>query len=326
MADNKLKRVLVLDDEPNIVNAVQRELKSPPFGQYRYEVEGFSDPLRALEHAKEQTFHAVITDYRMPEMDGLEFLKALAAIQPDCARLVLSGQTDMEALVRMINATHISRFIPKPWNDLFLKVALTQALHYSDTVLESRRLAALVRGSEYLTLAVPEREMDHILMVDDDPGVLSSLTRALSEHSRVDEVFSRIRSEPGQSSHALLREDQVTLHIAAAPSDALSMAESTTFSCVIADYKMPEMNGIDLLTRFVALQPNCARILISGGIGKGELIAAIDSAVIFAFIDKPWTDFELKMQIALALSQRRMLLENQRLAAFVGKRDAAAPD
>ena len=89
---------------------------------------------------------------------------------------------------------------------------------------------------------------------------------------------------------------------------------------------MPEMNGIDLLTRFVALQPNCARILISGGIGKGELIAAIDSAVIFAFIDKPWTDFELKMQIALALSQRRMLLENQRLAAFVGKRDAAAPD
>ena len=96
---------------------MQRELSIPPLGRYTYETEGFTDPAAALERARSTHFDAVICDYRMPAMDGLEFLKALREIQPDCARLVLSGQTDMDGLVRLVNETHIYHFIPKPWHD-----------------------------------------------------------------------------------------------------------------------------------------------------------------------------------------------------------------
>jgi DNA-binding NtrC family response regulator len=311
-----IRQILVLDDEPNIVSAVQRELNSPPFGRYHYKVEGFTNPLRALERVREHMFDAIISDYRMPGMDGLEFLKVLAEIQPDCARLVLSGQTDLDALVRMVNATHIYRFIAKPWDDYHLKASLAQALDYSSALIENRRLAALIRKSDLLAMAVPERETDQILVVADDPAVLESLARALAQHSPVDGLFATLRAETGQTAPAVLHEEQINVQLAPSVEHALRLAERTDFSCIIADRSMPDMGGIELLERFFRLQPDCARILISSGMDKDALAAAVETAHIFAYIGKPWSDFGLRTQVALALAQRRMLRENRRLAGM----------
>lgn len=313
------RRVLVVDDEPNIVSAVQRELNSPPFVRYSYTVEGHTDPAQALARAREQAFDAVISDYRMPGMDGVDFLKAFAALQPDCPRIVLSGQTDMDALIRMINETHIYRFIPKPWHDYYLKGSVAQALDHGGVLRENRRLAGLVRQHGIAVPPLAKQGIDQLLIVDDDPGVLSSLSRVLTRHSRVDDLFSAIRSEVAHSDGPVLEEGQLSVQVTPSPRHALLMAEDITFSCIIADYKMPEMNGIDLLQRFSELQPDCERLLISGQIGENDLIYAVDSAHIFAFIDKPWTDFELKASIALALTRRRMLQENRMLADMVRK-------
>ena len=84
-------------------------------------------------------------DYRMPGMDGIEFLKAAKAIQPDAARLILSGYADLNALVRAVNEVGIDRFIGKPWNDYDLMSAIGQALAHRDLMLENRQLANLVR-------------------------------------------------------------------------------------------------------------------------------------------------------------------------------------
>ena len=315
-----IKRLLVVDDEQNIVNAVQRELNSAPHIHFRYEVECYTSPESALERAGQQSFDAVISDYRMPGMNGLEFLKAFARIQPECPRIVLSGQTDMSALVRMVNESHIYHFIPKPWNDYQLKVSISQALDYAGTLIENRRLANLVRHSDFFTLPIPEREVDQILIVDDDLSVLNSLARALTTHSASDELVAFSSSAiPGTSPGpgAVLHEDLIKVHVSSSPAQAVKLAEGIQFSCILADDKMAEMNGIDLLQHFLTLQPDCARILVSGGISTQELARAVDSARIFAFVDKPWTDFELKSQVALALSRRHMLLENRKLAEVV---------
>lgn len=326
MDTKQCRRVLVVDDEQNIVNAVQRELNAPPFVRYRYTVEGFTDPLLALARAREQSFDAVICDYRMPGMDGVELLKALAEIQPDCARLVLSGQTDMAALIRMVNETHIYRFIPKPWHDYYLKGSLLQAIEYAGLLSEHRRLAALIRENGMLTLPVEARAIDQVLIVDDDPAVLNSLSRVLTHHSRIDDLFSTIRAEVAHHPGPMLDEGMISVQVTPSPRHALKMAEEISFSCIVADYHMPEMNGIDLLQRFFDLQPDCERVLLSGDIGENDLIYAVDSVHIFAFIDKPWTDFEFKAQIALALSRRRMLNENRLLAEMVKRSGHLAPE
>jgi DNA-binding NtrC family response regulator len=175
----------------------------------------------------------------------------------------------------------------------------------------------LVRGNDILALAIPEREVEQLLIVDDDPGVLNSLARVLTHRSKIDHVLAAIRSEGAQATNAVLQEDLISVQVAPSPHHALKIAASADFACVITDYQMPEMNGIEFLKKFSALQPDCMSLLFSSEISKEDLIDAVESANIFAFIDQPWTDFELKVQVALALSRRRILRENRKLAELV---------
>jgi len=311
-------QILLVDDEPGVVHAVQRELTGRSLTNRQFEVAGYTDPHQALVAAASRHFDAVISDFRMPGMDGLEFLTALAELQPDCARLVLSGQTDMEHLIRMVNETHIYRFIPKPWPSYVLQGIVGQAIDYTRTLIENRRLAQQARELQLDDTAPADSMVEQLLIVDDDMGVLNSLARVLTRHSKSDGLFAAILAEQhGQPHRQTLREDRISVQITPSPQYALKMAEQVNFSCIIADYRMPEMNGVELLTRFAALQPDCTRILISGQVHETELIQAIREAGIFAFIEKPWSDFELKTNIALALAQHRMQQENRWLSGLM---------
>lgn len=144
-----MSRILILDDEEAIVRALHRLLRLVPctYGgrTYTLEVSTFTSPLAALQAARNEDFELFICDYRMPEMDGIEFLKAVKLIQPDAARLILSGYADLNALIRAVNEVGIERFIGKPWNDYELVLAIAQALAHHELILENRQLASLVR-------------------------------------------------------------------------------------------------------------------------------------------------------------------------------------
>ena len=140
-------RLLLVDDEQNILSSLRRSIQTMPpdlFGG-RPTIEVFDDPLRALARAGEQAFDLVISDYRMPGMNGVEFLCELIQLQPSIARLILSGYADMQAVVAAVNRTQICRFISKPWDDQALGSAIAQALETRRLQLENKRLADLVR-------------------------------------------------------------------------------------------------------------------------------------------------------------------------------------
>ena len=144
-----MSRIMIVDDEEPILKALQRLLRVAPCTcgnrSFSLEVHAFSSPEAALEKARHESYDLFISDYRMPAMDGIEFLKAVKAIQPDAARLILSGYADLNALVRAVNEVGIERFIGKPWNDYELVAAIGQALANRELQLENRQLADLVR-------------------------------------------------------------------------------------------------------------------------------------------------------------------------------------
>lgn len=315
------RRILVVDDELNIISAVRRELCTPPLGRYRYEVDGFSDPAQALERAHSQQYDAVISDFRMPGMSGLEFLKALAEIQPDCTSLVLSGQTDMAGLVKMVNETHIYRFIPKPWHDYFLKSSLAQAIDFSDAVRESRRLANLVRERGIAVPPLLGDAPEQVLAVG-GKDALGRLTQALSSHTQTDDLFAAIRAEIAHRPAGALHEANTRVTAVDAGREALKLAESGQFSCILCDFRLPDMSGIEVLQQFADRQPDCARILV-GDVSQNQLVDAVDTAHIFGFLGAPWQDYEVKACVAQALAYRRMTLENRILADMVKKAGGA---
>lgn len=144
-----MSRILLVDDEESILKSLKRLLRIAPcsFGgkTYPLDVEAYTSAKAALARAREEDFDLFISDYRMPEMDGIEFLKAAKQIQPDAARLILSGYADLNALIRAVNEVGIERFIGKPWNDYELLAAIAQALAHRELLLENRELANLVR-------------------------------------------------------------------------------------------------------------------------------------------------------------------------------------
>lgn len=142
-----MPRLMLVDDEPNILNSLRRALNTMPvdtFGGHPT-VETFTAPAHALARAAEVAFDLVISDYRMPGMDGVTFLEKLGEIQPDIARIILSGYADLTALIAAINRAQIVRFIAKPWDELDLQMSIRQALSHRALLMENARLADLVR-------------------------------------------------------------------------------------------------------------------------------------------------------------------------------------
>jgi two-component system probable response regulator PhcQ len=163
-------RILLVDDEPHIISALQRLLRSglkDAKGQ-RYEVEGFTEASLALTRASERSFLLAISDYRMPSMSGVEFLKELRRVQPDCGRIILSGYADLNALVAAINEAEISRFIAKPWADFDLLSTVRQVLRIRELTMENQILADQVRQQRGL-ISAHEAELRRLERLE--PGI-----------------------------------------------------------------------------------------------------------------------------------------------------------
>jgi len=128
--------ILCVDDEANVLKSLKRL-----FLDEDYEIltaESGKEGLAILE--QHEPVQVVISDYRMPEMDGVAFFKEVHERWPDTVRIVLSGYADTAAVVAAINEGQVYKFIPKPWNDDELKVAIAKAVERYFLVLANNEL------------------------------------------------------------------------------------------------------------------------------------------------------------------------------------------
>ena len=139
--DRDMYQVMLVDDEDYILKALKRTINM----YTDWDVETYQDPREALRRARTTVFDAVITDYMMPEINGLELLQELRDIQPDTIRILLTGVIDIETVMSAINKAGAFRFIPKPWDDEQLLDNIREGLKFRDILLENRILAETVR-------------------------------------------------------------------------------------------------------------------------------------------------------------------------------------
>ena len=132
--------LLCVDDEANITNSLKRLFR--PHGYRILTAQGGSEGLLVLER---EAVDLVISDMRMPEMDGAQFLEQVRARWPNAVRILLTGYADVESTIAAINKGEIHRYVTKPWDDNDLVVMVRQALEKRHLEQENRRLEALIR-------------------------------------------------------------------------------------------------------------------------------------------------------------------------------------
>ncbi|MBY8948061.1 MULTISPECIES: HD domain-containing phosphohydrolase [unclassified Pseudomonas] len=115
--------ILLVDDEESILNSLRRLLRGQPF-----DIVLAGSGAEALEVMAAQPIDLVMSDARMPGMDGAQLLAEVHRLYPATSRILLTGYADLPTIIKAINEGAIHRYIGKPWNDDELKLILQQAL------------------------------------------------------------------------------------------------------------------------------------------------------------------------------------------------------
>jgi len=106
--------ILIVDDETQILRLLKDSLKASK--NFEFDVTLATDGEYGIKHITEQNYDMVLSDYDMPNMNGVEFLKKVKEESPNTVRIMITGQADLDVAKEAINEADISHFIEKPWD------------------------------------------------------------------------------------------------------------------------------------------------------------------------------------------------------------------
>lgn len=138
--DPPISTILLVDDEANILSSLRRLFRSEGFQTLTAE-----SGKAGLEILEKHTVDLVISDMRMPEMDGARFLEHVRSQWPETIRILLTGYADVTAIMQAINRGEIYRYLTKPWDDNDILLNVRQALTHKELEREKRRLLQITQ-------------------------------------------------------------------------------------------------------------------------------------------------------------------------------------
>lgn len=124
MSDDSNETIVIVDDEEMVLTSLNAYLSL----ETEYEIEIFSSAKAAIGFVKENSIDLVISDYLMPEMDGISFLGEVKKLQPEAPRIILTGYADKENAIKGINEVGLYQYIEKPWDNDDLRLIIRNAL------------------------------------------------------------------------------------------------------------------------------------------------------------------------------------------------------
>ncbi len=150
----KKARILVVDDEERILTALKSLFR------HRYHVFCTTDGYKALDFLKRYQMHVIISDQRMPAMLGVELLRQSRDISPRSVRILLTGYSDLAAIVGSINDGEIYRFISKPWDNHALQTIVAEAVTIGLELADTKTAVAELPANMSAGILVIENEED----------------------------------------------------------------------------------------------------------------------------------------------------------------------
>lgn len=139
MKTNGRQRILIVDDEEMILSSLRSFFSL----ETDYEIITFTSSQEAATYVEEESIDLVISDFLMPELDGIAFLTKVKESQPMATRVLLTGFADKENAIKAINEVGIFQYIEKPWENTRLKLIVENGLERSSLLRRMQEIAAV---------------------------------------------------------------------------------------------------------------------------------------------------------------------------------------
>ena len=270
--DPKKARVLFVDDDERILNAL-RTIFRP-----HYHVFTAENGTLALEFVKRFAINVVVSDQRMPGMTGVELLRQVREATPNTVRILLTGYSDLAAIVGSINDGEVFRFVKKPWDNAELQMTIADGV-----------AIALELASEPATPAQENERFQGSVLVVEPGGEISDGLRQLFASS-------------------------AKVHNVEAPLDAVKVLETEEVAVIVADLASSRDGLATLFKLLKSGHPEILAILVSDSPDSELAIELINQAQLYRLLEKPVSPRQLRVHVDAALRRYAIYKRNPALA------------
>lgn len=279
--------LLFVDDEERIVNLLRMMFRS------EYQVLTATSGAEALKLLEQHRVEVIVSDQRMPGMLGVELLAEVRKRSPSTMRILLTGYSDLAAIVGSVNDGEVFRFVNKPWNHDEIKVIVREAAQ-----------AALVTGNSLQPGAAQAEDAAATNDGDEQPELLI-----------VDDCAA-----DRETLRALFGRDMPT-HCASSVAQALQILEARDIGVIVSEARVGGQDTGHLLRALKQHYPSITTVMLTRAGDSDLVIKLINQAQIFRFATKPIRTGALQLAVSAALKEHKRF----RATPSLLKRYAVAP-
>lgn len=257
----KKARLLIVDDEERILTALKSRFRD------RYHVFTTTESAKALDFLSRYPMHVIISDQRMPSMPGVELLRRSREISPRSVRILLTGYSDLAAIVGSINEGEVYRFVSKPWdND-----------HLQRTVAEAVTIALELGEARTAAVDLPASMEAGVLVIDSE-----------------EEIFRVARELIG---------GVCPVFYASELDGALGLMQQHEIGVVVTDVEAEYEELTAMLKLLKQENPQILTIVVTRTSDAEMIVELINQAQLFRFLNKPVNVALLRKHIHTALQR-----------------------
>ncbi len=283
-------RVLFVDDEPRVLSSMRMLFRSS------YDMQFADGAQQAIELLKMQPVDVIVSDQRMPGMTGIELLRAARDINPHAMRILLTGYSDLSAIIGSVNEGEIFRFVNKPWANDVLASTIASAVSAARASLAISQLPEPVP-------VVPEPGTvstgPAILVLDDDASIAPRVQAILGDSYR---VFA-----------------------ARSMDDAVDCLEREQIGVVISDSRVQNQPVVSLIGLLKQHQPQLVTVILTERADAGAAIELINQGQIYRLLTKPVQEVSCRIMVNSAYRHHQQLSRNPELHQRYTVEKVAAP-
>ncbi len=268
-------KILFVDDEPQILETLKLVFRG-------WNIKTTTSAKEALKLLQSETFSVIVSDQRMPEMTGVEFLKEAKALSPKSVRILLTGYSELDNVIESINSGEVYRFITKPWDNDKLKETVETACKIAELDADLKEEVEKAKGKR-------------------DAKKVDSAVEILF----IDKLESHL------SGYKSLFEDAYTCHIAQTIEAAYEiLAEHKAIGVVACDSTLASSKGTIFLTAIRTMYPDVVTIFMSDSKDAQEAIRLINDGQIFRYLVKPFPRDVFRQTIEDAIAKHKEYQHN----------------